>query len=196
MQKIKNKKYYTKHLSSPSDVRDLGKHGLWLSRTLTINLGSRDDSHTLRWTMDDGGGWWCYGGGGWWMRCERGGVPRDEREWSQAPLFIGWTEGWTRPRVRWTRPRARLTFSHFINCNCELQLMRLLYFHHAPVLAGHGPVVGNGSFYWFVFSAASWARPRVRWTRGVFRLCFFSFALGGAVEGPGSPLLFLFLYLW
>ncbi|KAJ0480207.1 hypothetical protein HanIR_Chr13g0628951 [Helianthus annuus] len=26
--KIKNKKYYTKHLSSPSDVRDLGKHGL------------------------------------------------------------------------------------------------------------------------------------------------------------------------
>ena len=72
--------------------------------------------------------------------------------------------------------------------------MRLLYFHHAPVLAGHGPVVGNGSFYWFVFSAASWARPRVRWTRGVFRLCFFSFALGGAVEGPGNPLLFLFLY--
>ena len=72
--------------------------------------------------------------------------------------------------------------------------MRLMYFHHAPVLAGHGPVVGNGSFYWFIFSAASWARPRVRWTRGVFRLCFFSFALGGAVEGPGSPLLFLFLY--
>ncbi|KAJ0799819.1 hypothetical protein HanPI659440_Chr03g0095811 [Helianthus annuus] len=60
--------------------------------------------------------------------------------------------------------------------------MRLLYFHHAPVLTGHGPVEGNGSFYWFVFSAASWARPRVRWTRGVFRLCFFSFALGGAVE--------------
>ncbi|MFS7904403.1 hypothetical protein Hanom_Chr01g00035601 [Helianthus anomalus] len=70
--------------------------------------------------------------------------------------------------------------------------MRLLYFHHAPVPAGHGPVVGNGSFYWFVFSAASWARPRVRWTRGVFSLCFLFFALGGAVEGPGSLLLFLF----
>ena len=27
-EKIKNKKYYTKCLSSPSDVRDLGKHGL------------------------------------------------------------------------------------------------------------------------------------------------------------------------
>uniref|UniRef100_A0A251UDJ4 Uncharacterized protein n=1 Tax=Helianthus annuus TaxID=4232 RepID=A0A251UDJ4_HELAN len=49
--------------------------------------------------------------------------------------------------------------------------MRLLYFQHAPVSAGHGPVVSNGSFYWFVFSAASWARPRVHWTRGVFRLC-------------------------
>ena len=193
MQKIKNKKYYTKHLSSPSDVRDLGKHGLWLSRTLTINLGSRDDSHTLWWTMDDGGGWWCYGGGGWWMKCERGGVPRDEREWSQAPLFIGWTEGWTRPRVRWTRPRARLTFSLFINCNCELQLMRLLYFHHAPVPAGHGPVVGNGSFYWFVFSAASWARPRVRWTRGVFRLCFSALCLGRCRWGSGRSTFIPFL---
>ena len=73
--------------------------------------------------------------------------------------------------------------------------MRLLYFQHAPVPAGHGPVVSNGSFYWFVFSAASWARPRVRWTWGVFSLLFLFFALGGAVEGPGSLLLFLFLYL-
>ncbi|KAJ0521545.1 hypothetical protein HanIR_Chr10g0472141 [Helianthus annuus] len=39
--------------------------------------------------------------------------------------------------------------------------MRLLYFHHAPVPAGHGPVVGNGSVS--VFSSLPWEVPlRVR----------------------------------
>ena len=136
--------------------------------------------------MDDGGGWWCCDGGGWWMKCERGGVPRDELQWSQALLFKGWTEAWARPRVRWARPRARLTLSLLINCNSQLQLMRLLYFHHAPVLTGHGPVVGNRSFYWFVFSAASWARPRAGWARGVFSLLPSLFCLGGCCWGVGQ----------
>ena len=139
MQKIRNKKYYTRHFVFTKWCKRLRQTWPWLSRTLTINLGSRDDSHTLWWTMDDGGGWWCCDGGGWWMKCERGGVPRDEMKWIQALLFIGWTESWARPRVRWARPRARLTLSLFINCNSQLQLMRLLYFRHAPVLAGHGP---------------------------------------------------------
>ena len=143
--------------------------------------------------MDDGGGWWCYGGGGWWMKCERGGVPRDEMEWNQALLFIGWTEGWARPRVRWTRPRARLTLSLLINCNSQLQLMRLLYFLHAPVPAGHGPVVGNGSFYKFVFYAASWARPRAGWARGVFRLLLSLLCLRGCRWGSGQSTFIPFL---
>ncbi|MFS7977791.1 hypothetical protein Hanom_Chr10g00908091 [Helianthus anomalus] len=40
---------------------------------------------------------------------------------------------------------------------------------HAPVVAGHGACSGSVSLL---------------------------FVLGGAVEGPGSSLLFLFLYLW
>ena len=150
-----------------------------------------ETTHTLydgQWMMvvDDGGGWWCYGGGGWWMKCERGGVPRDELKWNQALLFIGWTEGWA-------RPRACLTLSLFINCNSQLQLMRLLYFRHAPVLTGHGPVVGNRSFYRFVFSAASWARPRAGWARGVFRLLFSLLCLGRCRWGFGQSTFIPFL---
>ena len=53
MQKIKNKKYYTKHLSSPSDVRDLGKHGLDCQELLRSMLDP-ETTHTLydgQWMM-------------------------------------------------------------------------------------------------------------------------------------------------
>ena len=58
MQKIKNKKYYTKRLSSPSDVSDLGKHGLDCQELLRSILDP-ETTHTLydgQWMMvvDDG----------------------------------------------------------------------------------------------------------------------------------------------
>ena len=40
----------------------------------------------------------CDGGGGW-VKCERGGLPMDELQVSQALLFIDCTEARTRPRV-------------------------------------------------------------------------------------------------
>ena len=40
----------------------------------------------------------CDGGGGW-VKCERGGLPRDDLQVSQAPLFIACIEAHTRPRV-------------------------------------------------------------------------------------------------
>ena len=45
-------------------------------------------------------------GGGEWVKCERGGLPMDGLQMSQAPLFIACTEARTRPRVQWARPRV------------------------------------------------------------------------------------------
>ena len=60
MQKIKNKKYYSKHLSSPSDVRDLGKHGLDCQELLRSILDPETthtlyDSSMVSWLNADGG---------------------------------------------------------------------------------------------------------------------------------------------
>ena len=70
MQKIKNKKYYTKHLSSPSDVRDLGKHGLDCQELLRSILDP-ETTHTLydgQWMMVVDDGVMVVVGGGWSVR--------------------------------------------------------------------------------------------------------------------------------
>ena len=113
---------------------------------------------------------------------QHGAVPKKQQKRQTCRSFYCPPRG----RVQWARGRGEST-AITINAPAVLSTR--------PVSAGHGPVVSNGSFYWFVFSAASWARPRVHWTRGVFRLCSLLFVLGGAVEGPGSLLLFLSLYL-
>jgi len=67
VQKIKNKKYYTKHLSSPSDVRDLGKHGLDCQELLRSILDP-ETTHTLydgQWMMVVDDGVMVVVGGGW-----------------------------------------------------------------------------------------------------------------------------------
>ena len=70
MQKIKNKKYYTKHLSSPSDVRDLGKHGLDCQELL-LSILDPETTHTLydgQWMMVVDDGVMVVVGGGWSVR--------------------------------------------------------------------------------------------------------------------------------
>ena len=70
MQKIKNKKYYTKHLSSPSDVRDLDKHGLDCQELLRSILDP-ETTHTLydgQWMMVVDDGVMVVVGGGWSVR--------------------------------------------------------------------------------------------------------------------------------
>ena len=70
MQKIENKKYYTKHLSSPSDVRDLGKHGLDCQELLRPILDP-ETTYTLydgQWMMVVDDGVMVVVGGGWIVR--------------------------------------------------------------------------------------------------------------------------------
>ena len=70
MQKIKNKKYYTKHFSSPSDVRDLGKHGLDCQELL-LSILDPETTHTLydgQWMMVVDDGVMVVVGGGWSVR--------------------------------------------------------------------------------------------------------------------------------
>ena len=79
--------------------------------------------------------------------------------------------------------------------------MHLQHSDHAPVSAGHGPVVGNRSFYHFVFSARAdhpGYGPVLSWTRPVSagHSPVFSWAQPHAQLGTAPCSAFFLFLLW